>query len=430
MGKYILLTIVLMIMSGVIVWLVMNLKIRKQHEEIKKAREEAQRASAAKTRFLANISHEIRTPINTIMGMNEMAIREDAEGVPKDYFRSMMNYASNIQNASEYLSALINDLLDMSKIENGTVGLNMQEYDMGDMLGAVVSMIRMRSSEKGITFDISFDEILPRRLYGDQGKLQQILLNLLTNAVKYTQAGGILFSVFMSERDGDTCKLRFSVKDTDELFSVYERLEELQNNEIEGTGSGLEISKRFAELMGGSLIGESTAGKGSEFILTVNQRIVDETPLGAFQEYDESHVNDRYVPQFIAPDADVLVVDDDPMTLNIIKGFLKGTKVFVSTAAGGEECLKKIKETSFHIVLLNHMLPGMDGAETIAGIRRENPELPVYALTDDTVLGEEFYKVKGYNGYLMKPIDSRNLEKTIMRHLPEEMMEKPQGRDE
>ncbi|MBQ7506244.1 MAG: response regulator [Lachnospiraceae bacterium] len=423
------------ILTGFIVWqIIKHTVVRKQYEEIKKAKEDAERANTAKSRFLANMSHEIRTPINTIMGMNEMVMREDPSGVPKPYYMSMMNYAFDIRNATETLLSLINDLLDMSKIESGKMHLVEQEYDSEELLRSIVSMIRIRSTEKELTFDVVVDEILPSRLYGDQGKIKQIVLNLLTNAVKYTEAGGFALNVSMEERQDDLCVLQFSVRDTgigvreedlEKLFTAYERLDEEKNSGIQGTGLGLDISRRFAELMGGTLICKSEYGKGSEFILTVTQRIVDTRPLGVFKEHEDTGSSGPYVPQFVAPDADVLVVDDNPMNLTVIKGLLKGTRVFVTTASSGEECLEKIRDTAFHIVLLDHMMPGMDGVETVAGIRKDYPGLPVYALTANTTAGEEFYKSRGFNGYLSKPIDSLTLEKTIMRHLPEEMMEKP-----
>ncbi|MBO4337106.1 MAG: response regulator [Lachnospiraceae bacterium] len=425
--------------AAVLVWQILKRTvIKKQYEEINRAKEEAERANAAKSRFLANISHEIRTPINTIMGMNEMVLREDATGVPKGYFMSMMNYAFDIRNASESLLSLINDLLDMSKIESGKMHLVEQEYDTLEMLRSIVSMIRIRSTEKELTFDVIIDEILPRHMYGDAGKIKQIVLNLLTNAVKYTETGGFALIVSLEERENDICKLRFSVKDTgigvkdedrEKLFTAYERLDEEKNSGIQGTGLGLDISKRFAELMGGTLVCESEYGKGSEFILTVSQKITDRTPMGVFIEHDETEARGPYVPLFVAPDADILVVDDSPMNLSVIKGLLKATRVFVTTANGGQEALEKIKETKFDVVLLDHMMPGMDGVETVAEIRKFDKDLPVYALTANAAAGEDFYRSKGFNGYLAKPIDSRALERAIMRHLPEEMMEKPTEAD-
>ena len=435
------LLLVLSILAAVvfIVWHILkNTVIARQYEEIKMAKDEAERANSAKSRFLANMSHEIRTPINTIMGMNEMAMREDPTGVPKPYFVSMMNYSFDIRNASESLLSLINELLDMSKIESGKMHLVLQEYDIQDMIRSVVSMIRQRSTEKELTFDVTVDEILPKRLYGDPGKIKQIVLNLLTNAVKYTETGGFALNVSMTERKDDECVLVFSVRDTgigvkeedlDKLFTAYERLDEQKNSGIQGTGLGLDISRRFAELMGGKLVCESEYGKGSEFILTLTQKIIDKTPMGVFKEHVDSGANGPYVPLFIAPDADILVVDDSPMNLNVIKGLLKGTKVFVSTASSGEECLDKIRDTRFNVILLDHMMPGMDGVETLAEIRKDYPDLPVYALTANTASGEEFYKSKGFDGFLSKPIDSHTLEKTIMKHIPEEMMEKPEAQD-
>ncbi len=428
----IMMAILLAAIVGIIVWRVMSgTIIRKQYEQIRQAKDDAERANSAKSRFLANISHEIRTPINTILGMDEMILREDATDVPKGYFLSVVNYALDIKTATDSLLGLINDLLDISKIESGKMHLVEQEYDTKDLLKSIVTMIRVRGAEKDLVFTVDIDETLPVRLYGDSGKIKQIILNLLTNAVKYTQEGGFTLRILVEEKTNDTCKLRISVKDTgigvksedlEKLFTAYERLDEEKNSGIQGTGLGLDISRRFAELMGAELWCESVYGEGSEFIFVLQQKIIDRKGIGDFSMDENEIASGPYIPRFIAPDAEILVVDDNPMNLVVIKGLLKATKMFVTTAESGEECLEKIKYGDFNVILLDHMMPGMDGIETLARIRETHPDLPVYALTANSTAGEEFYKSKGFNGYLSKPIDSVVLEKTILKHLPSQIV--------
>lgn len=419
---------------SIIIWrITTGTVIRRQYKEIQAAKAEAERANSVKSRFLANMSHEIRTPINTIIGMDEMIVREDASDVPKSYHRSMMSYASDIRAASESLLSLIDDVLDLSRIESGRMKLIEQEYNTEDVIRGMVRMIRARSDQKGLTFGVDIDEGLPSVLYGDVGKIKQVVLNLLTNAVKYTKHGGLVLKVTLEDRDGSNCRICYSVKDTgigikqedmDRVFEAFERLDEQQNSGIQGAGLGLDISRQFAELMKGELKCESVYGKGSEFTFRVNQRVIDATPLGKFNEHLSDYVKGPYKPQFVAPDAAVLVVDDNQMNLTVIKGLLASTKMFISTATTGEECLEKLKESTFNVVLLDHFMQGIDGIETVAKIREKYPDLPVYAITANTEAGgEEFYISKGFDGYLTKPIDTLTLEKTIRKCLPDDIVE-------
>ena len=435
--------IALLIMMSValVVWAILRFTIiQRQYREIRVAKDEADRASTAKSRFLANMSHEIRTPINTIMGMNEIMLREDHENVPAAYYTAIVNYGLDIKSAAESLLGLINDVLDISKIESGKMHLVEQEWATVNNLRAIVSMVRVRSSEKDLFFKVDIDEKLPRKLYGDVGKIKQIVLNLLTNAVKYTEKGGFTLSVSVTKIENDVCSLRFSVKDTgigvkeedmDKLFNAYERLDEEKNSSIQGTGLGLDISKRFAEIMNGNLWCESVYGEGSDFILTIDQKIVDKEPIGVFTEHEDNVSGGPYVPKFISERARILVVDDNSMNLSVMRGLLKAMKVQVTTAESGEECLEILKKESFEIILLDHMMPGMDGLETLEKIREFLPEQIVFALTANVEPGgEDFYVSKGFNGYLSKPVDTVKLEEALYNSLPKELIDEVCGDEE
>ncbi|MBR5420921.1 MAG: response regulator [Lachnospiraceae bacterium] len=422
------------LLVGIIVWRIMSgTIIRRQYEQIRLAKEEAERANGAKSRFLANMSHEIRTPINTIMGMDEMILREDATDVPKPYHAAVSGYARDIRDASESLLGLINDILDLSKIESGKMNLVEIEYDTEALLRSMVTMIRVRAEQKDLKFKVQIDPALPKRLLGDMGKIKQILLNLMTNAVKYTQEGGFTLKLDVLGREEDKVLLLYSVKDTgigvkpedlDKLFTAFERLEEGRNVNIQGTGLGLDISRQFAELMGAELTVDSVYGEGSEFCLKLSQRIVDDEAIGEFTEQASAEDEGPYVPRFCAPEAEILVVDDNPMNLTVIKGLLAPTRVFITTAESGEECLERLHYGNFNLVLLDHMMPGMDGLETLKKIREKYTELPVIALTANAANdGEAFYRSEGFDGYLAKPVDSAALERTIMKFLPKEIVQ-------
>ena len=403
--------------------------------DLQDAKIAAEKANTAKSRFLSNISHEIRTPINTIMGMNEMILREEHEAVPEAYYNNIMKHARDIEFASESLLSLINDVLDISQIESGKMRLVEQEYDEEEFLRDVINMLRVRSDAKEVRFDVDIDEELPRRLFGDMGKIKQIVLNLLTNALKYTEEGGFDLKVKVLGKDKDSVTIQYSVTDTGQgikeedmkyLFNAFESLEEVKNSNIQGSGLGLDISKHFADLMNGELTCESEYGKGSTFTFVVRQIVVDPTEIGFFEEKVEEAEKGPYIPRFVAPDISILVVDDNPMNLAVIKGLLKPTEINITTAASGEECLSIMEKEKFHIVLLDHLMPGMDGIETMGKIKALYPNVPVYALTANTMPeAEEFYKSKGFLGYIAKPIDSKYLESTIMKHIGDEIIKKP-----
>ncbi|MBP5608619.1 MAG: response regulator [Lachnospiraceae bacterium] len=425
---------VFMLMAiGIIVWRITTSSIiRKQYVQIQEAKNEAERANLAKTRFLANMSHEIRVPINTIMGMDELILREENKNVPREYRSAIAGYARNIRYASENLLNIINDLFDISGIETGKIRLIEEEYDSSEMLRSVISVVRSHAEEKKLYFNLEIDKRLPKRLYGDSGKIKQILLILLSNAVKYTDEGGFVLSVKVAKKNDAGVELEMSVKDTgigvrsedtDKLFHAYERMEEVVDPEAGKTGLGLDISRQLTELMGGKIRCESIYGEGSEFIFTVKQKIVDPAETGEFSEEGDEAEAASYKPAFVAPDADILVVDDNAVNLNIIRGLLKATKVFVTTAGSGEECLEKIAGSDFNVVLLDHLMPGLDGEQTIRKIRETHPDLPVYALSSGTAEGrDEYFRSIGFTGYLNKPVDVKILEKTILKHLPSRMV--------
>lgn len=406
--------------------------IRRQYVQIREAKDEAERANSAKSRFLANMSHEIRTPINTIMGMDEMIMRTNRFAAIDKYANEVTGYARSIHRAAEALLGLVNDILDLSKIESGKMNLVEQNYEIEELLRAVLVMIRVRADEKGLDFTINIDPTLPLQMYGDDGKIKQVVLNLLTNAVKYTPEGSFGLTVEVKERDDEHCKICFTVSDTgigirpedmDKLFSAFERLDEQRNSGIQGTGLGLDISRQFVELMGGKLECKSTYGKGSEFYFTITQKIVDGDALGEFKEDEPKTVADGpYVPLFAAPEGRVLVVDDNDMNLMVIKGLLAATGVSIDTATSGMECLDMVDANAYHVVLLDHMMPKMDGIETCHQLKKKHPDLPVVALTANAATsGEEYYISEGFEGFLAKPVDGRKLEETLAAFIPDDL---------
>ncbi len=421
---------------GFFIWRILTgTIIRKQYNEVQTAKAAVEQANAAKSHFLANMSREIRTPINTILGLDEMLLRAVAPESANEYGAMVKSHATEIHSASEVLLSLVNDLFDISIIESGKAHLNKRDYDTQALMQKIVASVRLGCEEHNLDFQLELDPTLPVKLYGDDGKISQIIMTLLNNSIKYTPMGTITLHVIVVEKTSEICRLRICVKDTgvgmtpeqvEKVFLAYEMLDEQSGEDTDDIGLGLSISKQFAQMLGGDLMCESTYGEGTEFILSVEQLIRDHTEIGSFSEQSQSKEVQPYVPKFIAPDAEVLVVDNNPKNLMVIRNLLTETRVFVTTAGNAAECLQKIKYGTFDVVFLDTMVCGNDGIPIIEKIRRRHPDLPVYALTGDMIAdGDAYYRSLGYNGYLVKPIDSRELEYAIMSHLPDEIMMRP-----
>ena len=408
-------------------------KIRKLNREYEKAKDEAIRANEAKSLFLSNMSHEIRTPINAVLGMNEMILRECAD-------RQILSYAANIRSSGKTLLFLINDILDMSKIESGKMEIVRVEYEPENLMMDLWNVIYLRAQEKGLAIRFSLDETLPRVLYGDDVRIKQIVTNLLTNAVKYTPQGSIEMKVAYERSGGEELCLMISVADTGmgirkedmgKLFESFQRLDEEKNRNIEGTGLGMNITMSLLKLMDGEMKVESEYGEGSVFTVTIPQRIVCDEPVGDFESIRKRREESLAGKQqfFEAPEASVLVVDDNSMNLTVFQSLLKRTKMKITTADSGKKCLELVKKEPYHIIFMDHMMPEMDGIETLHEIRKladfPNKDTPVIVLTANALSGaRESYLKEGFADFLTKPIDGDLLEQTVEKYLPDELVQR------
>ena len=401
-------------------------------EELKAARKAADDANRSKSDFLANMSHEIRTPINTVLGMNEMILREAEDD-------TILTYAENIRNAGTVLLGLINDVLDFSKIDAGKIEILPVEYDLSEVIRGLVNMIAIRADEKGLLLELDFDRDIPKHLYGDEVRVRQVITNILTNAVKYTRKGSIAFIIKyeICTDDPDSIMLNVAVRDTGigiksedlpKLFSEFERIEEKRNRNIEGTGLGLSITKSLLELMGSSLQVESIYGEGSTFSFSLRQKVTDWEKLGDYEHYNNEDLGHRkYRTKFTAPHARVLVVDDNRMNLMVFKNLIKQTLVTVDTAGSGDEGLQLAAMNPYDIIFLDHMMPKKDGIETLHELKEKtdgpNSNIPVICLTANALSGaRDHYKAEGFEDYLSKPLDSSELEDMLMHYLPKEKL--------
>lgn len=399
---------------------------------IEKQKEEIERIARSKDAFFANMSHEIRTPINTIIGLNEMTLREDISD-------EIAENAINIQNASKMLLTTINDILDLSKLESGKMDLVMSQYEVSSIFSDLVNLIWIRAQQKELEFVVDIDPEIPSMLYGDEVRLKQVIVNLLTNAVKYTDAGSVTLSAKGERVESDVILLRISVEDTGKglrkeslanLFDSFKRIDEKENRNIEGTGLGLTIARQLVEMMGGKIYVDSVYHKGSIFTVELRQHIADPHPIGIIDFAAQNQLANRtkYKQRFIAPDARILVVDDNDMNRMVAIKLLRRTKIKVDTAASGRECLRMTAENAYHVILMDHMMPEMDGEETLKAVREQTKgfcqKTPVIALTANVMAdASQVYQNMGFDGYLAKPVNAALLETSLLKYLPQELVE-------
>ncbi len=385
----------------------------------------------SQSRFFSNISHEMRTPINTIIGFNEMILRENASP-------EINEDAENIKAASKLLLSLINDVLDMSRFESGQMTLTPMEFNTRDMLADVISMIWQRAKEKSLKLHISVSPEIPARLIGDEVRIKQILINVLNNAVKYTNEGSITLSVECEKTGTEDVKMIYSVADTGigirkenipYLFTAYKRVDEEKNRYIEGTGLGLSIVKQFVDLMGGKITVNSVYTQGSTFIIELPLKTNTDEMIGEFapERHRGLFESDRYHQSFEAPEARVLIVDDTVSNLLMVTKLLRDTKVQTDTAESGAEALAKTLENKYHVIFMDHLMPQMNGVECLHRIRTQIGgfcrESRVIALTANTgPEAADFYAREGFDGYLVKPVNGEDLERELKGQLPRDLV--------
>ena len=428
-------------------YVILSEKKARENKELLREKENAESASKAKSAFLANMSHEIRTPINGILGMDSMLLKECKD-------ESLRDYALNIQSAGQTLLSLINDILDISKIESGKMEILPVTYSVFTVLNDCYNMVAVRAKDKNLELVMDISPEIPTALFGDEVRIRQVVNNLLSNAVKYTNEGSITLSVRSEKLSVDPIqggnskqvKLFIQVKDTgigirekdrEKLFNDFVRLDEKRNRNIEGTGLGLNLTKQLLDMMGGSIEVESTYGEGSVFTVCLLQQVSDEKPLGDFEKLYKQHVNvvDAAHERFEAPEAKILVVDDVQMNLKVFAGLLKDTKIQIDTAMNGAEALELIQGKHYDVIFLDHMMPVMDGVEAFRRMKllEKNPNAitPVVMLTANAVSdARNGYMDEGFSDYMAKPIREEVLLSTLKKFLSKDLVKVVHEREE
>ncbi len=410
--------------------------LRKEKERSEEKSRQIEELNRSQNSFFSSMSHEIRTPINTIIGLNEMILREDISDEVADDAR-------NIQSASKLLLSLINDILDMSKMESGKMEIVPVIYDVGKMLSDIAGMTWVRARDKGLEFKIDVDPTMPAQLLSDEVRIKQIIINLLGNAVKYTSAGSVNLSVHCRRTSTNKVLVTYSVEDTGigirkenipYLFDAFRRVDEKKNRYIEGTGLGLAIVKQLVDLLGGEISVNSIYMQGSVFAVSIEQETVDDSVIGTFsiEDFRGSLPGTRPTDIFEAPKASVLIVDDNSANLLVAEKLLRGTKVMTDTADSGEACLKLTLQKHYDAILMDHLMPGMNGIECLHAIRAQSGgfcrETPVIALTANAGSDDQaLYRREGFDGYLMKPVETAALEAALLDVLPSALVEIKSG---
>ena len=407
-----------------------QMKWQKEANEIlQEAVDAAEYAGKAKSQFLAQMSHEIRTPINAVLGMNEMILRECDNG-------NILGYAENIRNAGRTLLSLINSILDFSKLEDDKMEIVPVNYDTASLINDLVNMVQERAKKKGLKFTLECDPELPKTMYGDDVRVRQVITNILTNAVKYTEEGEVWLRISVVGRDSNNITIHIEVEDTgigikpeniEGLFQSFKRLDLEKNRNIEGTGLGMSIVQKLLRLMNSKLGVESVYGKGSKFYFDIVQGVVDAEGIGDYKKRLDEKQNSKNAEEYVyAPNARVLIVDDNNMNLLVAKGLLKRTGMYIDTALSGKDAIELIKENFYDIVFLDHMMPQLDGIQTLK-IMKEQELIPdntsVIMMTANAIVGaREEYLKEGFDNYISKPIDVKNMDELLEEYIPAEKL--------